>query len=253
MLDKFVLLADRRSGTTLVIDCLNNLPRVSCEKRAFGIDKKVHNPTPDKHNGMFFQYRAGVWKRRLRFWTDRKRLIGEFLDARIFAPDQSKDIRGFRLIYDKDGQHPEILDYCRETGVKVIHLIRTNFLKTHISFKAAPIHKMHHPRKGDTVNHVLLHLDPSTILAELRQRARRIEHKRDRVAGMPVLDVSYEKFIANRQAEGVRIQRFLGIEDVLPFESDLVKINPDSMADVVENHEEIRGKLEGTEFEEMLY
>ena len=70
---------------------------------------------------------------------------------------------------------------------------------------------------------------------------------------MPVLDVSYEKFIANRQAEGVRIQRFLGIEDVLPFESDLVKINPDSMADVVENHEEIRGKLEGTEFEEMLY
>ena len=200
-MDKFVILADRRSGTTLVIDCLNNLPRVRCEKRAFGIDKKVNNPTKDNHNGMFFLYREGVWKRQLRFYLQRQSLIKDFLNDEIFISGQTEDIRGFRLIYDKAEKHPEILKLLKGTGTKVIHLIRDNVLKTHISFKAAPIHKMHHPRKGDKVKHVLLHLGPDTIQVELAKRLKRIEHKKFVIKDLPTLEISYEDFVQDRQAQ----------------------------------------------------
>jgi len=252
-MEKFVLLADRRSGTTLVIDCLNNLPRVHCEKRAFGIDKKIKNPTKDKHNGMFFLYREGVWKRQLRFYLQRQGLIKDFLNDEIFIPGQTEDIRGFRLIYGKVEQHPEILRSLKGTGTKIIHLIRENVLKTHISFKAAPIHKMHHPRKGDKVSHVRLHLDPDTIQHELTKRIKWIDHKKALIKDMPNLEVSYEDFVQDRQAQAARIQPFLGMDEVLPFESDLVKINPDKLADVIDNYEEIRDALTGTQFEKFLY
>lgn len=252
-MEKFVLLADRRSGTTLVIDCLTNLPRVSCEKRAFGIDKKVKNPTADKHNGMFFLYRDGDWKRQFRFLFARKNLVRDFLNDEIFLANSDEDIRGFRLIYGKAEQHPEILESLRGSGTKVLHLVRSNVLKTHISFLTAPVHKMHHPREGDAVKSVLIHVDPATILSELQKRTRRIDKKRELIADMPVLEVSYEEFVADRQAEAARIQPFLGMSEVLPFETDLVKINPNSLADVIDNYEEIKAVLMGTEFEKLLY
>lgn len=251
-MQNFVLLADRRSGTTLVIDCLNNLPRVQCEKRAFGIDRKVKNPTPDHHSGMFYLYRTETIGRRLRFWTGRKELIREFLDARIFRTEEGKDIRGFRLIYNKADQHPEILDALRGSQTKIIHLVRENVLKTYISFLTAPLHKMHHPREGDTIRTVRIHMDPSETLAELRRRNARIEKKRRVTDGFDVLEVTYESFVADRDAEAARIQPFLGLQDVTPFETDLVKINPDSMREVIENYDEIEAALAGTEFERFL-
>lgn len=252
-MEKFVLLADRRSGTTLVIDCLNKLPRIRCEKRAFGIDRKVKNPTQDEHSGMFFLYRDGVWKRQLRYYLQRQSLIEDFLNDEIFIPGQPEDIRGFRLIYNKAEQHPEIIKCLKGTGTKVIHLIRQNVLKTHISYKSAPIHKMHHPRQGDTVKHVRLHLDPDTIILELGKRLHRIEAMKALVQDMPHLEIFYEEFTRDRQAQAAIIQPFLGMEEVLPFQSDLMKINPDSLEDIVENYQEIKGVLTGTEFEKFLY
>ncbi len=249
---KFALLADRRSGTTLMIDCLNNLPRVHCEKRVFGLDKRIANPTKDHQSGLFFLYRTETWPRRLRYLTGRRAMIRDYLDERIFVPEGDRDVRGFRLIYDKADQHPEILDGLRGRDVRVIHLVRENVLKTFISFKTAPLHKMHHPREGDAIRTVKLRLDPASLVAELRQRARRIERMRNAAAGFVTLEVVYESFVRDRQAEAARIQPFLGLDEVLPFRSDLVKINPDRFDDLVENHQEIRRVLAGTEFERFI-
>lgn len=252
-MQKFVLLADRRSGTTLVIDCLNNLERVHCEKRAFGIEKKIENPDENKHSGMFFLYRQRTLGRKLRFYTGRQALIREFLDAEIFAADGAKDVRGFRLIYNKAKQYPDILGCLHGSDTKVLHLVRENVLKTHISFLTAPMHKMHHPREGQEIKTVKLHLEPENLLAQLKMRLDRIEANRKRVEGFPVLEVSYESFVADRNAEAERIQPFLGIQDVVPFTTDLVKINPDALDQVIDNYEEIRDLLTGTEFEQYLY
>jgi LPS sulfotransferase NodH len=252
VMQKFVLLADRRSGTTLLIDCLNSLETVHCEKRAFGIDKKIENPTENKHSGMFFLYRSESFGRKLRFWVSRKALIKDFLDQEIYANGSPNDICGFRLIYDKAQQHPEILESLQKSETRVIHLIRENVFKTHISFLTAPMHKMHHPREGDAVKTVTLRLDPQTLLKELRKRNQRIEKRRKDLAGFNVLEVSYESFVKDKDAEAARIQPFLGLEKVVPFKTDLVKINPDSLSDIIENYDEIADLLSGTEFEQFL-
>lgn len=255
-MQRFVLLADRRSGTTLVIDCLNNLERVHCEKRAFGIEKKIENPDENRHSGMFFLYRQETLGRKLRFYTGRRALIREFLEAEIFAGDAGgdiRDIRGFRLIYPKAEQYGDILECLRDSDTKVIHLVRENVLKTHISFLTAPMHKMHHPREGQEIKTVKLHLDTDNLLAHLKYRMDRIEENRRRIEGFPSLEVSYESFVEDRNAEAARIQPFLGIDDVVPFTTDLVKINPDALDQVIDNYEEVRDLLTGTEYEKFLY
>jgi len=251
-MQKFVLLADRRSGTTLVIDCLNNLEEVSCEKRAFGIDKKIENPTPNHHSGMFYLYRNESFGRKLRFWVDRKNLIKEFLDNQIFQTNEPGGARGFRLIYNKADQHPQILSCLKGSETKIIHLIRLNVLKTHISFLTAPMHKMHHPREGAKIKTVKLRLDTNTLLQELRKRNARIEKKRRLIDGFESLEVNYEDFVTDRNSEAERIQPFLGFENVVPFETDLVKINPDNLEDLIENYQEVTSVLSGTEFERFL-
>lgn len=251
-MQRFVLLAERRSGTTLLVDCLNNLPRVHCEKRAFGIDKRVKDPDENKHSDLLFHYRHRSWRRRLRFYLDRERLIREFLDDEIFASGLPRDIRGFRLIYDKTVQHPEILSCLRGTDTGIIHLIRQNILKTHISSVTAPMHRMYHPRAGASIRTVKVLLDPDRLLSDLRERQERIERHRRLVAGFPVLEVIYESFTTDRDVEPERIQSFLGLDTVLPFESDLIKINPDTLGDLVQNLDDVRMRLAGTEFERFL-
>lgn len=251
-MQKFVLLADRRSGTTLVIDCLNNLPGVRCLKRAFGVEKKIANPTDDNHSGMFFLYRTANLKQRLRFWVDQKSLIRDFLDEEIFAPDPKIVAGGFRLIYHKADKYPGILANLEGNDTRIIHLVRRNVLKTHVSYLTAPLHKMHHPREGSAIRTVTIFIDPATILQDLRKRIQYIERIRKLTAGFPVLEVGYEDFIADRDAEGARIQPFLSLKEIVPFQSDLVKINPDSLEQIIENYDEIREVLVGTEFEEFL-
>ena len=251
-MQKFVLLADRRSGTTLVIDCLNSVESIQCEKRAFGIDKKVENPDKNHHSGLFFLYRSETLSRKFKFWISRQSLIRDFLDERIFCTEEAQSILGFRLIYNKADQHPEILDSLRNSETKIIHLVRENVFKTHISYLTAPMHKMHHPREGDQIKTVKLHLDAGTLLADLRKRNSRIEKRRNSLAGFDVLEVTYESFVKDRDGEAARIQPFLGLDEVVPFQTDLVKINPDSLADIIENYDEITNLLSGTEFEKFL-
>jgi LPS sulfotransferase NodH len=250
-MEPFILLADRRSGTTLVIDCLNNHPRIHCEKRAFGIEKKIENPTPDRHSGGYFLYRTESLGRRIRHFMDRAGLIREYLTNEIFLADDDGDVRGVRLIYNAAEHYTQVLDLAKAEGIKVLHLVRENVLKTYVSHETAPLHKMHHPREGAEIKTVKLHVDVSAMLGSLERRAARIQAMRDRIADIPHLEVTYESFVADRDAEGARILPFLGV-DVVPMKTDLVKINPDTISDVIDNYDEVSAALAGTPFARFL-
>ena len=83
---KFILLADRRSGTTLVIDCLTGHPGINCAKRAFGQEKKIRNPTENHHSSDFYLYRTASLANRGKYYLQKKQLIKSFLDERVFTP-----------------------------------------------------------------------------------------------------------------------------------------------------------------------
>ena len=87
---------------------------------------------------------------------------------------------------------------------------------------------------------------------DLTRRARLIEKYRTMFADKPYLEISYESFVANRDADTRKVLQFLGIDEFMPFESDLVKLNPDSLEDIIENYEEVVRALKGTTFEKYL-
>ncbi|TCK19460.1 sulfotransferase domain-containing protein [Thiogranum longum] len=251
-MEKFVILSDRRSGTTLLIDALTSHPDVSCVKRAFGQERRIKNPTPDHHSGTFFLYRTANLTRRLQFHFQRVDLIRGFLNDEIFASPPDKSVKGFRLIYAQAEQYPELVKLLQSEQLKVIHLVRENILKTYISTITAPLHKMHHPRTGDTIKIVTIRLDPAETLAQLEKRAGQIQRMRNIFSSAPYLEVSYENFSADREKESERILPFLGLHNESPLHSDLVKINPDSLRDIIENYSEIEDALKNTAFEHLL-
>jgi len=247
----FIILAERRSGTTLLIDYLNNTSRISCEKRLFGIERRVVEPTPDHHSSLFFLYRTAAWSRRLRYYLSRTSLLWEFLDRSCVPPPGSDRITGFRLLYSATEHYPQILDWAERRQARILHLVRENILKTYISTETARIHKLHHPRIGDRLTPVAYTVDTSGLLANLHRRTERIERMRRLIADRPHRELSYEHLSADPGAVARDILPFLGAP-VEPFRSDLVKINPDRLSDLVTNYEQVADVLAGTPYVRFL-
>ena len=219
---KFMLLAARRSGTTLLVDYLNGHPQIECVKRAFGLEKKVKNPTRDNHSGGFYLYRTRSLSHRIQYILRRDRLINDFLREDIFMPRQDVAAVGFRLIYEMSSRYPQITDWAKGNDARVIHIVRRNLLKTYISAVSAPIHKMRHPREGVIIKTTKIRVDPGKVLEILKQRIREIEHRRQQLSGCMYHELSYEDLVSNRDEALRNIQTFLGVdlEDVSRRQAD---------------------------------
>ena len=250
--NKFIVLAARRSGTTLLIDYLNSHPEVECVKRAFGLEKKIVNPTPDNHSGGFYLYRTKNLINRVRFFVQRSALIGSYLDEDVFLPRQHYTAAGFRLIYEMSSKYPVIADWARENEVRIVHLVRRNLLKTYVSTVSAPVHKMRHPREGATITTAKIRIDPRDLLESLNQRVWDIDLRRQKFSACEFHELSYEDLVSNKDEVLGKVQTFLGIDRPAELTSDLVKINPESLSGVIENFDEIADVLSGTPYEKFL-
>ena len=70
--------------------------------------------------------------------------------------------------------------------------------------------------------------------------------------GFPFLEISYESLAADQDTETRRILKFLEIDQLMPLTTDLVKVNPDSLENIIENYGEVKQTLMNTEFENFL-
>lgn len=250
---KFILLASRRSGTSFVIDCLNSHPQIHCVKRAFGLEKKIKNPTADEHSGGFYLYRMKSLSNRIGYYFSRDALIDGFINADIYAENKAKGSIGFRLIYEMSQKYPGVSRWATRNKVKVIHLVRENILKTYVSHVSAKAHKMRHPKAGDKIKTAKVHLDPEKTVEELNRRLELIERQRSMFRDCATLEITYEDFVANKKDVSVSILDFLEVDNTLELKSDLVKINPDTLEDVIDNFDEIKNILSGTSLEKYIY
>jgi hypothetical protein len=64
--------------------------------------------------------------------------------------------------------------------------------------------------------------------------------------------VSYEAFVANREDELNKALGFLGLDYNTTMGSELRKINPDNLRDVIDNYDEVVSTLTGTRYEQYL-
>jgi hypothetical protein len=101
---------------------------------------------------------------------------------------------------------------------------------------------------------VRTHVDPGGAIRAMRSARARYEHFGALFAGHECLPLSYEKLFDGQCLEvniAGRICDFLEIER-RSMQSTIIKLNPESLADMVKNYEELAEAILRTEFADML-
>lgn len=246
---RFIVLAARRSGITLLLSSLDRHPQVRCYKGVFTTTNRFKYLEIDNPDSLLYKFRSASAKRQIDYIVRRKQLIGSFL-TELYTPADGVEAIVVRLSYIQVRKYPEVLEWALENDVGVIHLVRENSLKAIVSHFSARKRGVHHSTSG--AKRVTIRLSPLRLKRRLGRLTRQIEKYRAMLADKRHLQVFYESFAANRDAETRRILDFLGVDQSVSLASDLVKLNPDSLEDILENYEAVAQGFRGTAFEKYL-
>ncbi len=249
-MEKFVILAGRRSGTTLLANSLDSHPQIECTKETFSTKRRWKYFQIDRPSSPFYKFRSASLQRQIDYMFRRKQLIDVFLTQEFNTAADTVKARGIRLSYEQAHKYPEILEWIIEHDVKVIHLIRENSLKAILSQFTAQKREVYHVTSK--VERVTVQVPPDKLKKLLTKRTNNIETYRRMFKDRPYCEIFYESFVANQETETRRMLGFLQIDHFMPLTSNLVKQNPDSLKDILENYEEVAQAFRGTAFEKYL-
>jgi hypothetical protein len=149
-------------------------------------------------------------------------------------------------MYNQLPKLPDDLAQQIVTGSPVVHLVRENVLRTHVSdFINRNRLKPAHSQEDSALSRIVLPADD--LVRALTVRQQTIATFRERLAGHRHIEILYETVVANPQDEMARTFRYLGLEP-RPVTTSLKRSNPQPLSDILENHDEVRDALAATPF-----
>ena len=259
---KFLIITQPRSGSVWFMSCLDSHPQIYCPRLSTLFSKYNLSPFKgfkpsflqvDKPISLYYKYRSNSLKRQIAHRFNRKKLVHDFLNQ-LYAKNQDAEAVGFKVNYSQINRYSEIASWIKQTDLKIIHLIRNNLLKRLVSHKIANIRNLF--TSTQSVEPVKVHIDPKPLIDDFRRRQKRFAKYTNRfkdIFEVPFLEVSYESLVADFNSEIQKVLNFLEIDTLKQLTSELVKVNPDSLEDIVENYSEVKQTLINTEFEHFLY
>lgn len=248
-MSKFAIVTTQRTGTTFFLTCLDSHPQIQCAGTIFPQVNKFKFFRFDRKGSVYHRYRNNSLRRQLMHWFQRRQSVYNCLNDQ-YHQSNGVSALGFKVSYNHMESYPAIVTWLREHEIKIIHFVRHNLLKRYVSQATMRARGLAHSTK--TVQPVKVRLQIGKLEKELARRVRIVEKYRRTFIDGPYLEVSYESFVANREAETRRILQFLDIDRFMPLASDLKKLNPDSLEDIIENYEEVALVLKGTSYEKYL-
>ncbi len=260
---KFVLFSTQRSGSTWVIDRLNRYHGVQAYGEQLLREKRLWDVGPDDYPRYF-----EIDRTTLPGLSPRPFSLFAYLDGLYQKEGQQRErIVGFKLMYSALRQYPEVWLYLHLRRVRLIHLVRENYLDVLISKRLVVAKGQAHLLAGITENKeaeresVTISLDPTTLLADLRWLKQKTDTMRRllRFSALRYHIVTYEALLQN-PASFDTIQSFLGIEhdpsgnvaDSAHMQSSLRKIRCGGYAETIENFAEIEPLLTNSPFAHLL-
>lgn len=205
---------------------------------------------PRNRNAITYRsYRQSSLHRRLRDLLARGESINSYL-ADVYALQTRYHAVGFKLMYGQADRFPEVVDWCYQNNVRVVHLVRRNSLKMIVSRQIAAKRGVYLSNKP--VKPVSINLNVRRLKSQLRRADELVDANRRRFASLPYVEVVYEDFLADQASHLRRILEFLECESGVPLASDLVKTSPDSLEMLIDNYDDVRRALAGTAFEAHL-
>ncbi len=237
---KFVLVGTQRSGTTFIRHCLNSHDDILCHGELF------FKNYPD--DAGYFHYRKKVDTSGIRHVLFRASMVNTYLDAYYSQP--GFQAIGYKLMYSQTRwlpySFPSALAYIKKNSLSVIHVVRENVLKTHLSREVARKRKVYHAKSKTEIKKI--DIDTGNLVAELKKIQAENEWWKRTFSGGDYISVPYESFVSDKEKESRRLLAFLDIDNYQELVSSNVKITSDTLSDVIENYTEVVRCLESTEF-----
>lgn len=247
---KFILVTKQRSGSTWLIDILNNDPRIIAYEEIF-IDRPVTDRHPKKSllpPIRYFDYKSIESKPRP--WK-----LFDYLNQ-INGWGKKTQAIGYKLMYGQYLVYPEIALKAVMDRCKVIHLIRKNHLDSVISgLYAKQTARPHIVDADEHEPHVVkVRINTASLIKELSAHKNSITIAKIFLFFLPcrVCEIYYEDLCATPIESLGRIMAFLGIKEPYVANSFFRKIVRGSYQETIENYEEVRITLLNSPFARLL-
>jgi|GEM_PF-1978716 len=242
-----LLLSTQRSGSTWLADIIN---QASNEDLAVYGELLLPQPKVwDIGNDDIVRFMDSSFSQGSRLWA-----LQHYLDN-IYAKTSTSLL--FKLMYSDIRRYPEIMFYIlrHPKRVKIIHLIRKNYLNTIISLERLRQARVVHVHAGDGNANVQIALDVTTLESSIGRLQRKVVLAQRLVTLLPnpSITVHYEALLAGNQDEIDRLKDFLGLKaDFSALESGLMRIAKGGQAQSLSNYVEVRAILQDTKYEYLV-
>jgi LPS sulfotransferase NodH len=158
-------------------------------------------------------------------------------------------LMGFKLTAHCMTIHPEAASLLQDARVRVILLRRANLLAQAVSGSLAKATDVWHSTGPERDPNAQVRIEPKRIVGTLVKLQEQQIALAALCQGHPVFDLSYEDLATGNRLDD--LQRFLGVES-RPLTSRYRRLDPRPLREKIENWEEVRAALAGTQFEGLL-
>lgn len=249
-----IILTTQRTGSTFLVTSLDSHPDICCRSELLAGASLFHIPD--------FLYRSRYGTKAYRFFRSGAwhptRMMRRYLDeARIGPFDLGmRPVMAFKVMYNQI-RPPWVLNFLlRRPELRILHLQRKNLLKVYVSNRLLKVKRddRWQPHAIDPVTPVSLSFSSAAALLYMRRAVAEYDKHERIFRNHARLALSYEAMIdgqALRTDVARDICRFLDIRN-LPMHSNLIKINPERLQDMVTNYDEFASAIRKTEFAAML-
>jgi LPS sulfotransferase NodH len=214
--NRFVIFGDGRAGSTLLVNLLNSSGLVHCDGEIFNTSTPVFFPR------LYIRARAS----RCQASAYGFKLLNYQLQDR----QKVKDVAGF-------------LTDLHKSGYKLIYLTRRNKLYHALSqISAVERNKFHHRVDDDKFVYQPLRVKVNDLITKMIESEELTYYYTNLIRSIPYHSLVYEDHLedsAQHQETADQVFSFLGLPS-RPVKTNLMKLMPLELADMVENHQEIR-------------
>ena len=222
----FVIVADLRTGSTLLHSTLDMHPQIRCYGELFHSQDLPDNQIPGH---------------------DRYALSGRALIHQALTASEARAV-GFRaMIFLPDSAQPQWSDAwesLRELeDLRVVYLQREDRLAQYASLLVAQTTGVYHPFSSDAdvlrpENRPTVTIDPGEFKAWIRQRDELFARRKHQLAGKRSFEVRYEQLTEAWDRTMTDIQSFLGV-DHTPLSPAKQKQESRPLHEVIMNYEQL--------------
>lgn len=248
---RFVILSHNRSGSHFLQKYMDSHPAIRCAGELLW--------KAGKADYFYSVYRKKTIQNKVLHLINRKGSIKNYLTD-FFKQHADKESVGFLLKYGQLGRFYPLLKIIEEMDLKVIHLIRSNYIIRNLAgefrnrgivpsgtIDPSNVHKIDGSRQTITIDpeHFLTMLHANKTVVKKFQAAFKNTKSR-------YLEVYYHELFLNITDQSNRILQFLGVQTVNTMSTNLIRLEPQTAAEMISNFEEVHKKLSSTEYASLL-